>query len=103
VNAIVPTSAIEISGETAEFSNTVDSGNQLRRRFCPKCGTQLFANSSARPHYTALRIGTLDDPSSIRPLVNIWTSSAPAWSCMDPTMERSEKQPAPPPAPVSAR
>lgn len=102
VNAIVPTAAIEITGDLAEFSNTVDSGNQLRRRFCPQCGTQLFANSSARPHYTALRVGTLDDPSSLRPTINIWVSSAPAWSCMDPAMERAEKQPAPPAPPADA-
>jgi hypothetical protein len=102
-NAIVLASAIDVSGELAEFSPTVDSGNQLRRRFCPKCGTHLFANSSARPHFTALRVGTLDNPSSLRPTVNIWASSAPAWSCMDPALDRVEKQPSPPPAPVDVR
>ena len=101
VNVVVPTEALEISGEVGEFSSAAASGNQLRRRFCPRCGTQLFANSSARPQLTVVRAGTLDDPSSVKPTMNIWASSAPTWACLDSSMERVEKQPAPPP-PVSS-
>lgn len=96
VNTIVPTEALAIDGVLGEYTSTAASGNQLRRRFCPNCGTQLFANSSARPQFTAVRVGTLDDPSSARPSVNIWTASAPAWACIDPTLERQERQPPPP-------
>jgi hypothetical protein len=38
----------------------------------------------------------LDDPSSIRPIANIWSSSAPDWACLDPLLERIEQQPFPP-------
>lgn len=93
VNLMVPTEALEISGELSEFTNTVDSGNQVRRRFCPICGSQLFANSSARPQYTGVRVGTLNDPSSIQPTMNIWASSAPKWACLDPALECVEQQP----------
>ena len=102
VNMIVATPDIEITGETGEFTNSADSGNHMRRRFCPGCGTHLFVNSSARPQLTAVRAGTLDDPSSVRPTVNIWASSAPVWACMDPDLERVERQPSPPQAPPSA-
>lgn len=98
VNLMVPSDALDISGALGEFTKTSDSGNQVRRRFCPACGTQLFANSSGRPQFTVLRAGTLDDPSSIRPTANIWASSAPAWACLDPALDRVEKQPAAPPA-----
>lgn len=98
VNALVPTPALEVAGAMSEVTNTADSGNQIRRRFCVICGTHLFANSSARPQFTVVRVGTLDDPSSVQPTVNIWLQSAPSWACPDPSLERVEKQPVPPTA-----
>jgi hypothetical protein len=96
VNMLVATSALEISGQLNEFTRTADSGNEIRHRFCPSCGCQVSANSSARPQFTVLRAGTLDDPSSVRPTVNIWSGSAPGWACLDPALERVDRQPAPP-------
>lgn len=100
VNAVFPTSAVEISGSPAEYVRTADSGNQVRRRFCSACGSHLFAETTARPGYIVVRVGTLDDPSSVKPSANIWSSSAPAWACLDPALQRVERQP-PPPAPTS--
>jgi hypothetical protein len=101
VNVLVPTNALEISGELSEFTSAADSGNQISRRFCPRCGSQLFANSSARPHFTVVRAGNFDDPSSVPPVMNIWAGSAPRWACMDAGLERVEKQPSPPPGPAA--
>lgn len=97
VNAIFPSAAIEVMGTTAEYTSTADSGNTVRRRFCPSCGSQLFADSSGRPGLTVVRLGTLDDPSSVTPSANIWAGSAPAWACLDPGLERFERQPVPAP------
>src|SRR5664279_4813532 len=80
VNLLVPTEALDISGQLSEFARTAYSGNEIRQRFCPSCGSHLFANSSARPQFTVVRAGTLDDPSSVRPTMNIWSSSAPTWA-----------------------
>jgi hypothetical protein len=30
--------------------------------------------------------------------MNIWTSSAPTWACLDATLEQVEQQPVPPPS-----
>ncbi|RGE39731.1 aldehyde-activating protein [Comamonas testosteroni] len=103
VNGVVPAEALSVSGELAEFRKTAASGNEMTRQFCPQCGTQLFAYSSARPHLRVVRIGNLDDPSSVAPIMNIWTSSAPTWACMDEKLDRAEQQPQPPQAsPVPA-
>ena len=99
-NAIFPTPNIEISGTVAEYSSQGDSGNTVRRRFCPNCGCHLFADSTGRAGLTVVRVGTLDEPSSIRPVANIWSASAPKWACLDPTLDRIERQPLPP-KPVS--
>ena len=96
VNAFVPTTALVISGELGEYVRTADSGNHITHRFCPRCGSQLFANAAVRPQFTVVRVGTLDDPSSVRPAVNIWSASAPRWACLDSSLERVEHQPAPP-------
>lgn len=98
-NAIFPSGAIEITGTTAEFSSQGESGNTVRRRFCPTCGSHLFADSSGRAGLTVVRVGTLDDPSSVKPVANIWAASAPGWACLDPQLDRIERQPPPPNAP----
>lgn len=102
VNAIFPSQAIAVSGTPAEYLRTADSGQQVRRRFCARCGSHLFADSTGRPGLTVVRLGTLDEPSSIRPSANIWSGSAPAWACLDRALERVERQPLPPPAPKGA-
>lgn len=96
VNALVPVDALSVSGEVAEFRKLAASGNELTRQFCPNCGSQLFAYSSARPQLRVVRIGNLDDPSSVAPIMNIWTSSAPDWACMDASLQHVEQQPLPP-------
>lgn len=95
-NIIVPTAALEISGQTTEFERTADSGNKIRQRFCPTCGSALFANAAVRPELTGVRVGALDDPSSVRPTMNIWTDSAPAWAHFDDALDCFERG-APPP------
>ena len=95
VNAIFPTEAIEISGTPGRYDKTADSGNTVTRRFCGHCGSQLFSDSTGRPGLTVVRVGTLDDPSRIRPTSNIWTASAPTWACLDPSLEQVEGSPAP--------
>ena len=93
VNAIFPTECIEVTGTTSEYVSAADSGNHVRRRFCSRCGSHLFADSTGRAGLTVVRMGTLDDPSSIRPAANIWSSSAPTLACLDFALPSIQKQP----------
>ncbi len=102
VNAIFPTAALRIEGVLAEYASLADSGSRMRRRFCPRCGTSMFANSEARPQFTGVRVGTLDDPNRIKPEATIWTSAAPPWAAFDPALPCFEGQP-PPPAGATPR
>ncbi len=102
VNLLVAADALTVTGALATYTKPADSGNDVTRQFCPSCGTHLFAMSSARPQFRVLRAGNLSDPSSIKPTMNIWASSAPAWACLDGALERVDNQPIPPkPAPVA--
>lgn len=96
VNAIFPAEAFRLQGEPAAFTSTAESGNQVRRRFCARCGSHLFADSTGRPGLTVVRLGVLDEPSAIRPTAHIWAASAPAWACLDGTLDRVDGQPKPP-------
>jgi hypothetical protein len=103
VNIVVPTEALSTSGVLAEYTKTSDSGNRVTRQFCPVCGTHLFSLSPARPHLRAVRVGNLDDPSSVQPSMNIWAASAPNWACLDSSLERVEQQPQAAPPPIAGK
>jgi hypothetical protein len=92
-SAIFHAEALEVQGSLSEHVSVADSGNHVRRRFCPTCGSHLFADNVGRGDLTVVRLGTLDDPSSISPAINIWSASAPAWACLNPALQRVEKQP----------
>jgi hypothetical protein len=98
VNLVFPVEAVQIEGETRDYSTRADSGNVMHRQFCPTCGTHLFSAAESRPHLLIVRMGTLDDREPFAPQGNIWTASAPSWACMDQTLEAFEGQP-PAPAP----
>jgi hypothetical protein len=100
VNALVKDAALTVTGTLATYTSTAESGNEISRMFCPTCGSHLFAKSSAWRQVRALRLGNLDDPSSVRPDMNIWAGSAPSWACLDPALERVEHQPLPPARPT---
>ena len=91
INLIFPSASLKVSGSTAEYMSRADSGNVMRRRFCPKCGTPLFSEATCRPDYVAVRAGALDDHEIGRPASVIWTASAPRWGFVDPNLPSFER------------
>ena len=89
----VPESAISITGEVKYYERTGNSGKTARRGFCPNCGSQLFGRPDAMPGLIAVRAGTLTDLSQYKPQIDIFTSRAPAWDCMDPTLPKFAEMP----------
>jgi hypothetical protein len=67
----------------------------MHRRFCTRCGTQVFSEAEERPTATFIRAGTLDDPNLAVPTATIWFHSAPNWACFDPNLPKIEGQPPP--------
>lgn len=83
-SALVPREDIEFSGPMKTYLSTGDSGNEIKRAFCPNCGSPLFSEVAARPDAFALSAGSLDDPGWFKPRVNLWTDSALSWVSIDP-------------------
>ncbi|TLU72521.1 GFA family protein [Lichenicoccus roseus] len=96
VNVICASAGLKVTGVTTEYVSVADSGNEMRRRFCPTCGTGLFSAATCRPEAVVVRAGTLDDPAPAHPASYIWTSSRPAWGLVDPQARHFEQQPPPP-------
>lgn len=69
-----------LSGELALFKHTADSGSEMTREFCPKCGTPLFVKSTRFPEIGMFTVSTLEDPESMKPSFEIWTTSRISWS-----------------------
>lgn len=91
INLVFPSSSLTASGTTTEFVSRADSGNEMRRRFCAACGTQLFSAATNRPDFVVVRVGALDDPAIGAPASVIWAASAPDWACFDPALPRFER------------
>lgn len=54
------------------------SGKPHNVCFCPNCSTTLYSRYRP-PMCVYVRIGTLDQPTSLKPDVHIWTRSKPDW------------------------
>ena len=90
---LVPKRAITINGTTKAFAVKGESGYTVTRRFCPECGTPLFSELSAHPDLFAIKQGSLDERSTTRPTMNIWTSSAQPWVHLDASIPQFPKNP----------
>ncbi|MEQ1641089.1 MAG: GFA family protein [Novosphingobium sp.] len=96
-NAIFPAGSVAVTGQLAQSSWRAASGNTLTHTHCPACGTQIYAQSSARPQLKTVRFGVIDEPHGLRPEAAIWTEDAPDWALIDPALEQFAQQPPPPP------
>jgi len=96
-NAVFPAEAVALEGTLTERSYIADSGNAVIQAFCRECGTPVLGYSAARPQIRVFKLGFLDEGHGLRPTAAIWTSEAPDWAVIDPSLEQYERQPALPP------
>lgn len=75
----VTTADVEIEGEPARFSRLAASDRIIACDYCPTCGTRLFHGRVEEDNEMAIKAGTLDDTSWLRPAGHIWTRSKQPW------------------------
>ena len=70
------------SGRPKSFGYVADSGNTLRRNFCPDCGARLYTDAlQSFPGTIFVMLGSLDDPAAIHPpIMEIFTKRRLAWT-----------------------
>ncbi|HEX5326932.1 MAG TPA: GFA family protein, partial [Acetobacteraceae bacterium] len=72
----VPPAALSVHGELNTFGDKGDSGKAILRRFCPDCGSAVLDEAEAMPGVVMVQAGTLDDPSWVKPTMQIYCDSA---------------------------
>jgi hypothetical protein len=88
----VPTPALTLTGVTKQFDDIGDSGKATHRFFCPECGTTIAQTADIMEGVTMVGLGTLEDPSSVKPAMQIYCDSALSWAKV-PDMQGFAKMP----------
>jgi hypothetical protein len=74
------------------YDVTGDSGNVVRRGFCPNCGSRLFGQP-ANPDIISIQAGSLDDPGWFKPQAEIYVASAQPWDYLNPNLPKFDTLP----------
>jgi hypothetical protein len=98
-----PDDAVRLTGTLRFYESKADSGNTVRRGFCPTCGSPVVALSSGMPDMTTVTAGSLDDPSPFKPQLVVYTSRGHAWDRIDPALPSYPVMPPRPGAEPTAR
>jgi hypothetical protein len=61
--------------------------------FCSDCGGRVYGERDARPDLIAIRAGTLDDTSWLRPIAHVYMRSAQSWEQIPDKEECFETMP----------
>lgn len=76
----IPRSNLTVTGTLKDFLDKGDSGLPVRRNFCPDCGSPVTTLVDAMPQLAFVKAGTLDDTTKLAPTMEIFCSSAQAWT-----------------------
>jgi hypothetical protein len=68
-----------VTSLTKQFTRIADSGNENTGVFCPDCGVRIYQIPKYAQGVLALKPGTLDDTSWLRPSYFVWMMSAQGW------------------------
>jgi len=87
------TEPVKITGEVKYYESKADSGQTAKRGFCANCGSRLLSLPPFAPDLMVIMAATLDDPSSFKPAMDIYTSSAQPWDHLNPALPKFPKMP----------
>jgi hypothetical protein len=92
---MLPRRSLVIAGSIKIFDGVADSGNVVRRGFCPECGSSVLYETAAFPKAVFVTAGSLDDPGQFTPSMVVYTSSAQTWDRVDPSLRTFKGMPEP--------
>ena len=88
----VPIDNLDLTAnEPRYYAVDADSGRQLKRGFCPKCGSNVLLLPGF-PNIIFIVAASLDDPSEFKPQQAIWISSAQPWDMLDTNLQQFDQQ-----------
>ena len=80
-----------LSGAPTRFAVTAESGKEVEREFCRKCGASLFEVLEKRPDFIGVAAGSLDNKAVFKPDRHVWTKSQMATIQVNDDLPKFEK------------
>jgi hypothetical protein len=91
MSIVFPANGLQLEkGEPMKTQRVLANGSKNCSYVCGQCYSRLYTRRDGSPTIN-LRAGTLDDTSRIRPVAQIWTSSAQPWAVEDGILSYSEQ------------
>ena len=81
VNLVAHEAQLTVHGTLQTYVETGehDDGEYVRRRFCGSCGSPIVSELAQTEGVVAVKAGTLDDRSEVRPTVEVWCEHRQPW------------------------
>jgi len=93
VNIICRQDQIEVTGDLSTYEDHSNAGDQVFRKFCGTCGSPIFSKLTSNPGLIALKVGSLNDTSSVIPSSQVWCDSGQDWLKIESDMPRFAQNP----------
>lgn len=90
---IVPTDALQVTGELTSWSRLSDQGETNTRYSCADCGNIIYGTGESNPALAKLQAGLLEDTSELEPEVYIWARSKQPWITLPERARPFDTQP----------
>lgn len=81
MNLLAHESQLSVAGELQTYEETGELGDAVyvRRRFCGSCGSPIVSELAQTDGVVAVKAGTLDDRSDVKPTVEVWCIDRQPW------------------------
>jgi hypothetical protein len=83
-------SQLLMDGEPATYTNAGESGGEVTRHFCGRCGGRLYTSGTLPGSVIMIQAGSLDEPDRVQPQSVIYTKDAVSWDRFDPDLPAFE-------------
>ena len=93
MGAVIPLSAISLSGDLSEWQRISDKGNVNSRYSCNHCGNIVYGVSDNAPELAKLQAGTLADTRNLDVEAHIWVQNKQQWLPLPETALVYQTQP----------
>jgi hypothetical protein len=80
------------AADAVTFHKTAESGRVVVQHLCATCFTRVWHDPAGDPSIVVIRAATLDDPSWVEPVIQIWTGSKLAFVQLDERLPAHERQ-----------
>jgi hypothetical protein len=91
----VPKPTITMTGPVKTYEGKGDTGNAVFKLFCPECGSPVAEEAAIMADVVMIPVGTLDDPSTATPAMQLYCDSAMPWAVLEGGIQRFPKMPGP--------